>query len=174
MTAWFITLTIRKDGAFSLGATQTSVDEPTYRLPSIYPLRNGRQVRQALEKNFAHDAYLGSEEIDWDEIDRFLSQHAPKLAVEIKETFAEDIRLKEEQQRISTEKSLKEMPINDWVNQANWERSKFSHHIGHQMDNHRRRKNVFNYVQSYFSKNDRFPTGTHFLGEDLKVQFPES
>ena len=171
---WFITLTIRKDGTFSVGATQTSVDAPTYKLPSIYPLRNGRQVRQALEKIFAHDAFLGGEEINWNEIDRVLSQHAPKLAAEIKETFAEDIRLEEEQQTISAEKSLKEMPINDWVNQANWERSKFSHHIGQQMDNYRRRKNVFNYVQSYFSKHDRFPTGTHVLSEDHKVQFPES
>ena len=170
---WFITLTIRKDGTYSVGATQTSIDEPTYRLPSIYPLRRGRQVREALEQVFAHDALLGNDEIDWEEIDHVISQHAPKLAAEIKETFAEDIRLEEVQQRISADKALKEMPINDWVNQGTWERSKSSHHIGHQMDNHRRRSNVFAFVQNYFSKHGRFPTGTHVLSADLKVQFPE-
>ena len=84
----FITLTIRKDGTFSVGATQTSVDAPTYRLPSIYPLRNGRQVRAALEQIFSHDAFLSNDAIDWEEIDHVISQHLLKLASEIKETFA--------------------------------------------------------------------------------------
>jgi RecG-like helicase len=171
---WFITLTIRKDGTYSVGATQTSIDEPTYMLPSIYPLRRGRQVREALEQVFAHDALLGNDEIDWEEIDHVISQHLPKLASEIKETFAEDIRFEEQQAQQSLAKALKEQPINDWVKKATWERSKFSHFIAHQMDNHRRRERVFTYAQNYFSKHGRFPTGTHVLGEDLKVQFPES
>ena len=170
---WFITLTIRKDGTFSVGATQTSVDAPTYRLPSIYPLRNGRQVRAALEQIFSHDAFLGNDAIDWEEIDHVISQHLPKLASEIKETFAEDTRLEEEKARQYLAKALKEKPINDWVKQANWERSKFSHFIAHQMDNHRRRERVFTYAQNYYSKHGRFPTGTHVLGDDLKVQFAE-
>jgi len=171
---WFITLTVRKDGTFSVGATQTSVDAPTYRLPSMYPLRNGRQVREALEQIFAHDAFSGNETIDWEEIDHVISQHVPKLASEIKETIAEDIRFEEQQAQQSLAKSLNEQPINDWVEKATWERSKFSHFIAHQMDNLRRRERVFTYAQNYFSNHGRFPTGTHVLGEDLKVQFPES
>jgi hypothetical protein len=171
---WFITLTVRKDGTFSVGATQTSVDAPTYRLPSMYPLRNGRQVREALEQIFAHDAFSRNETIDWEEIDHVISQHAPKLASEIKETIAEDIRFEEQQAQQSLAKSLNEQPINDWVEKATWERSKFSHFIAHQMDNLRRRERVFTYAQNYFSNHGRFPTGTHVLGEDLKVQFLES
>jgi hypothetical protein len=171
---WFITLTIRKDGAFSVGATQTSIDAPTHRLPSIYPLRKGRQVREALEQIFAHDAFLGNEAIDWEEIDHVISQHLPKLASEIKETFAEDIRFEEQQAQQFLAKTLKEQPINDWVKKATWERSKFSHFIAHQMDNHRRRERVFTYAQNYCSKHGHFPTGIHVLGEDLKVQFPEN
>jgi hypothetical protein len=171
---WFITLTVRKDGTFSVGATQTSVGASTYKLPSIYPLRKGRQVREGLKQIFAHDAFLGNEAIDWEEIDHVISQHAPKLASEIKETFAEDIRFEEQQAQQSLAKALKEQPINDWVKKATWERSKFSHFIAHQMDNHRRRERVFTYAQNYFSKHGRFPTGTHVLGEDLKVQFSES
>ena len=171
---WFITLTIRKDGTFSVGATQTSVDAPTYRLPSIYPLRNGRQVRAAFEQIFSHDAFLGNDAIDWEEIDHVISQHAPKLASEIKETFAEDIRFQEQQAQQSLAKSLKDQPINDWVKKATWERSKFSHFIAHQMDNHRRRERIFTYAQNFCSKHGHFPTGIHVLGEDLKVQFPEN
>jgi len=171
---WFITLTVRKDGTFSVGATQTSVDAPTYRLPSIYPLRNGRQVRAAFEQIFSHDAFLGNDAIDWEEIHHVISQHAPKLASEIKETFAEDIRFEEQQAQQSLAKSLNEQPINDWVEKATWERSKFSHFIAHQMDNHRRRERIFTYAQNFCSKHGHFPTGIHVLGEDLKVQFPEN
>ena len=64
---WFINLTIRKDGTYSVGATQTSNDYPTLRLPSIYPLRKGRQVRDAIEEIFSNDSFA-SEEVDRDGI----------------------------------------------------------------------------------------------------------
>ena len=169
---WFITLTIRKDGAYSVGATQTAVDEPTYRLPSIYPLRRGRQVREAIEQIFTHDALSGNDEIDWDAIHAVLSQHAPKLALEIKATFAEDIRLEEEQERISVDKDLNEKPITDWVNLATWERSKFSHFIAPPRDNYQRSRAVFSYAQNYYTEQGRFPRGEHVLYEGLTVQFP--
>jgi hypothetical protein len=86
---WFITLTIRKDGSFSAGAMQTCSDGPTYRLPSIYPLRRGQQVRAAIETIFK-DENLSSENIDWDEICSVLSTDAPKLAIEIKDTFTRE------------------------------------------------------------------------------------
>jgi len=169
---WFITLTIRKDGSYSVGATQTAVDEPTYRLPSIYPLRKGRQVREALEQIFSHDALCGNQEIDWDAIHSVLSQYAPKLASEIKDTFAEDIRLEEEQERITEEKDLNEKQLNDWVDQATWERSKFSHFIAHQKDSYKRSRAVFSYAQNYYTEQGRFPRGEHVLYEGLIVQFP--
>jgi hypothetical protein len=169
---WFITLTIRKDGSYSVGATHIAADEPTYRLPSIYPLRKGRQVREAIEQIFTNDALSGNYEIDWDAIHSVLSQHTPKLASEIKASFTEDIRLEEEQVRISAEKDLKEKPLNDWVNQATWERSKFSHFIAHQKDSYKRSRAVFSYAQNYYTEQGRFPTGQHVLYEGLTVQFP--
>lgn len=160
---WFITLTIRKDGSYSVGAIQTAVNEPTYRMPSIYPLHNGRQVREALEQIFTHDALSGNDEIDWNAIHAVLSQHAPKLASEIKTTFAEDILLDEKQEQISAEKDLKETQLTEWVNLATWERSKYSHFIAHQRDNYNRSRAVFSYAQNYFKEQGRFPRGKPFL-----------
>ncbi len=170
--SWFITLTIRKNGTYSVGARQTSVDSSTYRLPSFYPLRNGRQVREALEEIFQHDA-LCNEELNWEEIFSVLSKYVPKIAHEIKETFSEDEHLDREQERIAEAKERKQKPITDWVSQASWERSKSSHHIAHQVDNNKRKIAVIEYVHNYYLRCGHFPTGLHVLSQDLSVEFPE-
>ena len=170
---WFITLTIRKNGTYSVGATQTSVDSPTYRLPSIYPLRNGRQVREALEELFHHDA-LCNDELNWDEINSVLSKHAPEIVKGIKETFSEEIRLVIDEERKSKDKEHNEKHITDWVNQATWEKSNISHHIARQMDIGKRKIAVTDYVRNYYLIWGRFPTGTHSLSKELIVNFPKT
>ena len=84
---WFVTLTLRKNGTYSVGAMQTSTGSPTYRMPSIYPLRSGSQVREAIERLFLDDP-LASEEIDWQAVSLALSKHVPRLARELEESFA--------------------------------------------------------------------------------------
>ena len=157
---WLITLTIRKNDSYSVSAIQTAVDALTYRLPAIYPLRKGRQVREAIE-------------IDWQGVITVLTKHVPELAQEIAQSFIED-EIADEASELEYEAQEKlNAPINDWVARAKWPLSPMSHHIGNQMDNAKRRKWVFEYVRDYLSKHDRFPAGSHTLHLDFKVQFPE-
>ena len=169
---WLITLTIRKNGTYSVGAIQTAVDAPTYRLPAIYPLRKGRQVREAIEQLFLDDSLVG-EEIDWQGVITVLTKHVPELAQEIAQSLIED-EIAEEASELEYEAQEKlNAPINDWVARAKWPLSPLSHHIGNQMDNAKRRKWVFEYVRDYLEKHDRFPAGSHTLQLDFKVEFPE-
>ena len=169
---WFITLTVRKNGTYSIGAMQTAVDGPTYRLPSIYPLRKGRQVRGAIEQLFLDDPFVG-EEIDWQGIIKFLTKHVPELAYEIAQSFIENSIAEDASERKCEAQEKLKAPIKNWVDQARWPLSPMSHHIGNQMDNAKRRKWVFDYVGDYCAKYGRFPTGSHTLHQDFKVQFPE-
>jgi hypothetical protein len=171
---WFITLNLRKNGSYSVGAMQTSTQGPTYRLPRIYPLRTGSQVRVAIEQLFLDDPLAG-EEIDWQKIITVLSKHVPELGREIEKTFNED-ESNEEEIDLQFEENEEEhhTPISDWVGKAKWPLSPLSHHIGNPMDNARRRKLVFEFVHDYFTKNGRLPTGIHRLHHEFLMQFPES
>ena len=170
---WFVTLTIRKNGSYSVGAVQTGVGITTYRLPGIYPLRRGRQVREAIEQLFLDDP-LASEEIDWQEIGSVLSEHLPDLAREIEQSFTEDKIAEEEDERQYEAQEKLNAPINDWVHKSKWPFSPMSHHIGNAMDNARRRKMVFEYARNYLAKHGYLPTSSHTLHTDFSVQFPDN
>lgn len=169
---WFITLNLRKNGTYSVGAMQTSSQGPTYRLPRIYPLRRGREVRTAIEQLFLDDPLAG-EEIDWHKIIAILSKHVPELGREVEKTFNEDESNEEEIDYQFEEKGDHKNSISDWVGKAKWPLSPLSHHIGNPMDNARRRKLVFEFVYDYFTKNGLLPMGSHTLHHDFSVQFPE-
>lgn len=169
---WFITLTVRKNGTYSVGAMQTSSGGPTYRLPSIYPLRRGRQVREAVEQIFLDDP-LASEEVDWQEIISVLSKHVPELAREIETSFSEDEIAQEEIDSQYDEQEKLKAPINDWVDKAKWPLSPLSHYIGKGMDNARRRKIVFDFVYNYWFEHGCLPIASHTLHQDFTVQFPD-
>lgn len=170
---WSIYLTIRKDGTYSVGAAQTCSDGPNYRLPSIYPLRKGRQVRDAIKEMFLDDN-LSSEAIDWDEIISALSDHAPALAEEIKRTFAEDLILEREACEKAAELERRDKPINEWIRRAIWEKSDIRPSMASGYINYKKRARIFEFVQSYQSKYGVLPTGPHQLGEDLSVKFPKA
>ena len=169
---WFITLTFRKNGTYSIGAMQTAVDGPTFRLPSIYPLRKGLQVREAIEQLFLNDPLAGAE-IDWRGIIEVLTEHLPELSHEIAQSFIEDSIAEAASERQYEAQEKLDAPINDWVDKARWPLSPMSHHIGNQMDNAKRRKWVFDYVFNYHAKHGRLPAGSHTLQQDFKIQFPE-
>jgi len=170
---WSVYLTIRKDGTYSVGAAQTCSDGPSHRLPSIYPLRNGRQVRDAVEEIFLDDN-LSSEDIDWEQIASALSGHAPKLAEQLKNTFAEDLILEREEEERAAELELKEKPINDWAMRAIWPRNDFGPYLLRGMNNYRKGRAVFEFVQRYYTSHGEFPTGTHKLSETFTVKFPDA
>jgi hypothetical protein len=170
---WFITLNLCKNGTYSVGAMQTSTQGPTYRLPRIYPLRRGSQVRTAIKQLFLDDPLAG-EEIDWHKIIAVLSKHVPELGREVEETFNEDEINEEEIDREFDENEEHNTLIYDWVGKAKWPLSSLSHHIGNSMDNTRRRKLVFEFVHDYLLKNGRLPMGIHRLHHEFIMQFPES
>jgi len=95
--SWQITLTFRKDNTYSVGAKQFVKEPPAYRVPSIYPLMNGKEVKEAIETIFQDD-YLNNAYFEWHEIISAISRESPKLALEIKEC------LQSEEAKISVDK----------------------------------------------------------------------
>ncbi len=170
---WFINLTLRKDGTYSVGATQTSTDYPTFRLPSIYPLRNGRQVREAIEEIFSNDN-LASEEVDWNVILSILTQHAPHLAHEIELSYEDDQAAEELAELHYLEQEILRAPTYSWMDLAKWTPSPWSHYILRGMDNAKRRNAVLEFIEGYRATHGCMPTGTHTLRPDLSVQFPQT
>jgi len=172
---WFVTLTIKKNKSFSVGAFQTSADSPTYRLPSIYPLKTGRQVRDAIEKIFGDDN-LSEHTIDWDEIISTICIHVPHLASEIQASFEDDeIKEAEEEKRLE-EKELLDKPINDWISQTNWPRSKLrdAYGMGAGRENSLRKAYIFTYTKAYLAEHGHLPTGLHRISETFEVTFPST
>ena len=172
---WFVTLTIRKNKSFSVGAFQTSAGYPTYRLPSVYPLKSGRQVRDAIEKIFSEDDDLSEHKIDWDEVISTISKHVPKLASEIQISFVEDATKETEEEKRLEEKEKLDKPINDWISQTNWPRSKLrdAYGMGAGRENSMRKALIFTHIKTYLAEHGHFPTGHHKLTESLEVTFPD-
>jgi len=173
---WFVTLTIRKNKSFSVGAFQASAGYPTYRLPSIYPLKSGRQVRDAIEKIFSEDDDLNEHTIAWDEIISTISNHVPQLASDIQASFEEDATIEAEEDKRLEEKELLDKPINDWISQTSWPRSKLRDPMGMGAgrENSMRKAVIFTHIKTYLAEHGHFPTGHHKLTESLEVTFPDA
>jgi hypothetical protein len=171
---WFVTLTIRKNKSFSVGAFQASAGYPTYRLPSIYPLKSGRQVRDAIEKIFSEDDDLNELTIDWDELISTVSNHVPQLASEIQFSFEEDATKQAEEDKRLEEKEILDKPINDWISQTNWPRSKLrdAYGMGAGRENSMRKACIFTYTKAYLAEHGHLPTGLHRISETFEVTFP--
>ena len=82
--SWQITLTFRKDKTYSVGAKQFIKGPYANTVPSIYPLRNGKEIKEAIETIF-QDVNLSSAYFEWHEIISAISCESPKLAMEIEE-----------------------------------------------------------------------------------------
>jgi hypothetical protein len=172
---WFVTLTIRKNKTFSVGAFQTSAEYPTYKLPSIYPLKSGRQVRVAIEKIFSDDN-LSEQMIDWDEIVSTISKHVPQLASEIHASFEEDAINESVEEKRLEEKELIDKPINDWISQSSWPRSTLrdAYGMGAGRANSARKKIIVTHIKTYLSEHGHLPSGQHKINDSFEVTFPET
>jgi len=84
--SWQITLTFRKDKTYSVGAKQFVKEPPAYKVPSIYPLKNGKEVKEAIETIFQDD-YLSNAYFEWHEIISAISHESPRLAFEVMESL---------------------------------------------------------------------------------------
>lgn len=165
---WFITLTVRKNGSYSIGAIQTIVEGPTYRLPFIYPLRKGRQVREAIEQLFRHDP-LSVDVIDWEEIIDVLTNHAPKLAHEIAQSFIDDSIAEEASERQPPGPQIVANFSGGWNGAGGMVHS-------YNLALHKRAADW--YVQRHFTDHGKWPRGEHTFtitygkGEGFDVQTP--
>jgi hypothetical protein len=99
--SWKITLTFRKDKTYSVGAKQFIKRPYANIVPSIYPLRNGKEIKEAIETIF-QDVNLSSAYFEWHEIISAISCESPKLALEIAES------IQPESDRISVDEEAKE------------------------------------------------------------------
>ena len=84
--SWRITLTFRKDKTFSVGAKQFVKKPPANRVPSIFLLKNGKEVKEAIETIFQDDNLINAY-FEWHEIISAISHVSPKLALEVKESI---------------------------------------------------------------------------------------
>ena len=66
-------------------------------------------------------------------------------------------------QSYSSKKKHDQKPIDDWIAKAIWPRSNLSHHIANGIDNNKRKKAVFEFVQGYYSEHNRLQLGYIYL-----------
>ena len=84
--SWQITLTFRKDKTYSVGAKQFVKKSPANRVPSIFLLKNGKEIKEAIETIF-QDVNLSDSYFEWHEIISAISHESPKLALEVMESL---------------------------------------------------------------------------------------
>ena len=84
--SWQITLTFRKDKTYSVKAKQFIKGPYANTVPSIYPLRNGKEIKEAIETIF-QDVNLSDLYFEWHEIISVISHESPKLALEVMESL---------------------------------------------------------------------------------------
>lgn len=191
-----VVLTQRKNGYFSLRATQITDEPPIYKTPLIYPIKNGSQLKLAIEEVFQDDL-ISHIEIEWQEIINNLEKLFPKLAnqlrgdyhAQMEETFTEGIEMLKAE-ILEDEERKKNKHLYDWLDKSSWPKSTLHDPmgIGARIENKSRRTAVFQYVKNYFDNNNSFPIGKHSINETVKggsyvnlptkfnfvVNFPES
>lgn len=148
-----------KGNLWSIRARQ--VDEITgkvYRVAGTYRLKSARGIRTAIERIFCNDSIAYEEvEIDWGAIAFSLRLKNPAMADALE---IELDSVKRREQMLSnpkeTAESRRSALINDWIRRADWCRSRES--LVHK---HRRKRALFQYIDTYFKEQGCFPEGQH-------------
>jgi len=161
--SWKVTLTFLKNKKFSIGAKQTTREPPTFFLPSIYPLNNGKEVKEAIEILFKDDN-LSDVEIDWDSIITVIRKHALNLADEINQCLRSEITRETEFEINEQRKRVEDRPIYDWVDRAILEKG-VERRDPWGIERSRKKLAALQYVRSYLNENGIFPTGNHQIDE---------
>ena len=116
--SWRITLTFRKDKTFSVGAKQFVKKPPANRVPSIYLLKNGKEVKEAIETIFQDDNLINAY-FEWHEIISAISHVSPKLALEVMEALHPEsalISMNEETRENNKQEQLMDKYYSDMEN----------------------------------------------------------
>jgi len=116
--SWKITLTFRKDKTYSVGAKQFIKGPYANTIPSIYPLRNGKEIKEAIETIF-QDVNLSDSYFEWHEIISAISYESPKLALEVMESLHPEsalISMEEETRENNKQEQLMDKYYSDMEN----------------------------------------------------------
>jgi hypothetical protein len=165
---WSIYLTERKDKTFSLGAKLAILDDPGYRIPVIYPLRNGAQLKKAIEDLYTDDQ-LSIEGINWNFLIKNIKRSYPRLAEQIRQAFIDEAEAERREEAEHEAQELRDRPVDDWVALAEWPRSTLFGFggMGHSIDNGRRRVAVRQYAKNYLAEHGELPAGVHVVDDSV-------
>jgi hypothetical protein len=166
-----VVLTQRKNGYFSLRATQISDEPVIYKTPLIYPIKNGSQLRLAIDEVFQDDL-ISHLAINWEEIIKNLEKYYPDLSNQLYTDIHELKRKELEEELLEEEEKLKNKPLNDWINKSSWTKSTRRDPLGMGagIENSRRRIAVFQYAQRYLETNNSLPIGRHSINESVHAE----
>ena len=171
-----IELSQRTNNIFSLRALQIESKKIIYKSPIIYPIKNGEELMNALIKLFQNDL-ISEMEINWNEIMISLAIPFPILCRELRELvikFKKD-KIEEENDSKNTELPPNNL-LNDWLIKAKWPRSVIRDPLGlgALIENSRRKKAVYQYLESYFAQTKTLPIGKHLINEFTATNCYES
>ena len=171
---------VSKGNLWSIRARQ--IDEITgkvYRVAGTYRLKSARGIKAGIERVFENDQiYCEDVEIDWEDIVAAFAKVDSAIATALK------VELERAAQREEALLNPKETPesrykdsIDQWIDRTNWPPSNLTGAGGipRAVQNYRRRRAMFQYVDEYFKQHGCFPTGEHDIDvvlEDLTQSVP--
>jgi hypothetical protein len=159
------------------------VDEITgkvYRVAGAYRLKSARGIKAGIERVFGNESiYFEDVEIDWDEIlAAFANEGAsidPNMASQLKAAL---VRAEKREQALLNPKPTPESrhrdAIDQWIGRSSWPPSTAwgAGGMARGYDNSRRRRGIFQYVDTYFKTHGRFPVGDHHIDVILEDHAP--
>jgi len=169
---WIIELVLSqsKNGLFSLRGSQIVSVPPIYKTPLIYPIRNGEQLKYAIEETFRDDLF-SDKEINWDLILISLNNYFPELQNELLEAIKNNKNKEEGVLKLEEALEIKNKPLNEWLNRSRWPQNPQGRPYGmsaeHLHENSRRREAVFQYANRCLDVNKCLPIGEHLINESL-------
>lgn len=173
---------VSKGGLWSIRARQIDeVTDKVYRVAGSYRLKSARGIKAGIERVFEHDQiYAEDVEIDWEDIVAAFAKVNLAMATALK------VELERAAQREEALLNPKETPesrykdsIDQWISRTSWPPSNLTGAggIGRAVQNHRRKRAIFQYVDIYFKQHGCFPTGAHNIDvvlEDVSHSVPSS
>ena len=171
-----IELSQRTNNIFSLRALQIEAKKIIYKSPIIYPINNGNDLMNALIKLFQNDL-ISEMKINWNEIMIRLAIPFPSLCRELTELVIKFQNEKKEKSKdINNTDVFTDKSLNDWLGKAKWPRSTIRDPLGlgALVENSRRKKAVYQYLESYFSQTKSLPIGKHLINESISENGYES
>lgn len=173
---------VSKGNIWSTRARQ--VDEITgkvYRVAGSYRLKSARGIKAGIERVFENDQiYAEDVEIDWEDIIAAFAKVDLAMAAALK------VELERAAQREEALLNPEETPesryrdsIDEWIKRTDWPPSYATGAGGmtRAVQNHRRKRAIFQYVDAYFKKHGYFPTGGHDIDivlEDVSDSIPSA